>query len=256
MIQNDGLSPENLQRLIDSCRDSLGEPDQWIRAGGYPESLALCVIDSIFSIGVRYGGVVKVVNRYRAFRKEQGASADTDGVDELLASFTALGDDWVNKIGTRQRTSTRNGILKSDAVERAASVLQQNDIRTTSDLQAAVLSGEFGDIKRAWLNIPGQRSGISWNYLLILARPAPSPDGPSQEDDRRRRYGEAVVGVKPDRMVIRFVSNSIDPGGTQLRPDYAAALVKEAARSMCCDVSDLDHAIWRYQSGRSHTRSE
>jgi hypothetical protein len=55
----------------------LGDSSRWDRPTGYPKSLALCVIDSIQSIGIRYQGVVRVVNRYRDYRKAQGGDAVT-----------------------------------------------------------------------------------------------------------------------------------------------------------------------------------
>ena len=64
------------------CHACLGPPDGWLRAGGYPGSLALRVIDSIQSTGPHYTSVVNVVGRYRAHR---GARADEDGTDALLA---------------------------------------------------------------------------------------------------------------------------------------------------------------------------
>jgi len=39
---------------------------------GYPDSLALCIIDSIYSTGARYSSVVNVVGRYRDYRTGQG----------------------------------------------------------------------------------------------------------------------------------------------------------------------------------------
>lgn len=69
-----------------------------VRPTGYPDGLALCVIDSIQSVGVRCS-VENVVQRYRGF---QGNDAATDGMPELSRTFASLGvDGWVQRIGTR-----------------------------------------------------------------------------------------------------------------------------------------------------------
>lgn len=61
-----------------------------------------------------------------------------------------------------------------------------------------------------------------------------------------------VVGVKPDRMVKRFVARAIGVHEHQLANRKAGSLVKAAAEAIGCDVYGLDHAIWRHTSGRPH----
>jgi hypothetical protein len=61
-----------------------------------------------------------------------------------------------------------------------------------------------------------------------------------------------VTGVKPDRMIKRFVASAIGVSETALGDRKAAALVKAAAEANGWDVIALDHAIWRFQSGRPH----
>ena len=62
---------------------------------------------------------------------------------------------------------------------------------------------------------------------------------------------DAVAGVKPDRMIKRYVANAIGANLDGLTDRKAAALVKAAADAKGWDVVALDHAIWRFQSGRS-----
>ena len=50
--------------------------------GGYPDSLALCIVDSVQSTGIRYGTTAKVVNRYRTYRTAQGGDPETDSVSD------------------------------------------------------------------------------------------------------------------------------------------------------------------------------
>ena len=104
---------EELQRLIEACTRDLGPSDRWFVPDGYPNSLALCVIDAIFSINFTYQGVVNVLNRYRRLRAERGGDADQDSIEDLLRTFDGVGaDGWADLIENRTRTSTRSGILK------------------------------------------------------------------------------------------------------------------------------------------------
>jgi len=74
--------------------------------------------------------------------------------------------------------------------------------------------------------VRGQRSGISWHYLLLLA---------------------GVEDVKPDRMIQAFLKKAIPRIPD---PDAARALVVAAAAELGVTPRTLDHRIWRYQSGR------
>jgi hypothetical protein len=74
----------------------LGDANLWFTPDGYPDSLALCIVDSIYSTGARYSSVVNVVGRYREYRTNQGGDPDNDSTDELAATITELGgpDPW------------------------------------------------------------------------------------------------------------------------------------------------------------------
>ena len=78
-------------------------------------------------------------------------------------------DEWADMVKNHQRTSTRSGILKSDAVLREAHVLAKHRIWTVADLHDAALDGRLADLEADWMTVPGQR--VSWGYFLILARP-------------------------------------------------------------------------------------
>ena len=97
------------------------------------QSLPLCVIDAVYSIGVRYGGVQRVVARYcewsgsRVFRTSRHSLAPIDEQESITAFSekaervgpVAMADTvFVN----RQRTSSRGGVLNAEAVYRFASV--------------------------------------------------------------------------------------------------------------------------------------
>ena len=125
----------------------------------------------------------------------------------------------------RQRTSTRSGILKAEAVFRFAKTLQAFGIETFAD---ALVSGTRADLRRAITAIPGQGSGLSFNYFLILAG--------------------NTNGVKADRMVTRFVADAL--GVRSVQPESCERLVREASAALKQEFPTLtpallDNAIWK-----------
>ena len=129
----------------------------------------------------------------------------------------------------RQRTSTRNGILKAEAVWKFADVLRSHGITYLQDIGETLPSEA---LQQAIALIPGEGSGISLGYFWML--------------------GGAEDLVKPDRMIRRFVSDSLDrPVGDKeaLRlVARAAAELKSTHPSMTPRL--LDHKIWEYQRAR------
>lgn len=256
----DDFTKDELDVLIAACERDLGDHALWFSPDGYPASLALCLIDSVFSIGVKYQGVANLVKRYRTYRVTQTGNADADGVLELMGTFEHLGDaeGWAAKLQNNQRTSTRSGILKSEAVLREAHVLAKHGVWTSRDLRAARQAGRLPEIKSEWQSVPGQRSGISWSYFLMLARVLPGDGDTDTRADHPLPTGldsdpdEAISGVKPDRMIKRYVASTIGVAETALGDRKAASLVKAAAEAQGWDVIALDHAVWRFQSGRPH----
>ena len=252
------FTDRELHQLIAAAERDLGDHALWVAPDGYPGSLALCIIDSVFSIGVKYQGVVNLIRRYRSYRVGQTGNADGDGLLELMGTFEHVGgpENWATTFQNKQRTSTRNGIRKAEAVLREAHGLTHHGVWTVRDLDTAQREGRLRDIKADWRKVPGQRSGISWSYFLMLARVLPADgnagkaiDGsPNPQPDSEA----AVAGVKPDRMIKRYVAAAVGLKESALTNRKAAGLVKAAADAKDWDVIALDHAIWRFQSGRSH----
>jgi hypothetical protein len=88
-------------------------------------------------------------------------------------------------------------------------------------------------VEAGWRTVPGQRSGISWAYLLLLA---------------------GVPQVKPDRMIRRFVADALQVA--DIGPQAAAQLVTAVQQATPgVSLTALDHAIWQYQRGRRRAAS-
>jgi hypothetical protein len=227
------LDTDDLAALVGACNADLGDPSLWFTPDGYPDSLALCIIDSIYSTGARYSSVVNVVGRYREYRTNQGGDPDTDGTDELANTISELGgpDAWASRIGNRRPTSTAAGApLKAVTIATLTEVLPLQAVRSTADLRAAAGTADvLKAVERAWRATPGQRSGITWDYALMLAQ---------------------IPGVKADRMVIKYVTRAIGCRPGSVLPERAAGLVSRVANTNGWNVIHLDHAIWRFESGR------
>ncbi len=120
------VDTDDLAELIKVCDADLGDPNLWFTPDGYPDSMALCIVDSIYFTGARYSSVVNVGGRYREYRTNQGGDPDTDGTDELAATISELGgpDPWATRIGNRRPTSTAAGApLKADTIATLTEVL-------------------------------------------------------------------------------------------------------------------------------------
>lgn len=218
---------DDLAAVVARCHEVLGDPAEWTTPDGYPNSLALCVMDSVWSIGIHYSSVRKVVARYCASREAQGANANNDGLRELTAHIEAAGgvDAWRSAVGTRHLTSSRGGIFKTNAVEQVSEAMLAHGLNSTADVRGAHPDA-LDAAETAWKQVRGQRSGISWRYMLMLT---------------------GAPEVKPDRMICRFLERGI---GHYPSMGEAVALVTAAAVGLDVPIRTLDHRIWRFQSGR------
>lgn len=73
---------------------------------------------------------------------------------------------------------------------------------------------------------------MSWKYLLMLA---------------------GIDGIKPDRMIHGYITNAI---GVRVTDQEAIDLLTNVQRAWPeprPTLLELDHAIWRYQSGRANS---
>jgi hypothetical protein len=176
-------------------------------------------------MGVNYHKhVVPVVCRYRAFRIGEGADPEKDSADDLVSVFDRVGgvEGFINRIAeNRQRTSTVSGILKADAVLLAAQGIQKLGLATPADV---VRSQDA--VEAFWLTIKGQGSGISFGYFMMLL---------------------GQDGIKPDRMIIRFLEKAL---ASKVSTDEAREMLAEVALKLSLSQIQLDHAIWNYQRGR------
>jgi hypothetical protein len=200
-------------------------------------SLPLCVVDAVFSIGVRYTSTQKVVSNLceyagwtRFFASREARGAGEYGIGDLNSMFDKFGAEGMAEsvFQNRQRTSSRSGILKAEAVLLYCRTLIKAGINDFPDLDAE--RREYAEA--IILGLPGQSSGIAFDYFMMLAG-----------DDNL---------IKPDRMVQRYVAHALDLDSVP-QPRQAAILVRLAAkelrtRGQLWTPLSLDNAIWRHQS--------
>jgi hypothetical protein len=146
-----------LAKVVRACEERLNPPSEWAPFAGYPDSLALCVIDAIWSISTRYPVTLGVIQRYRGRRRWQG-NPDEDGIPELLAFYDAVGgvDSFIDAVGTRNRVSTQPGATrKGEAVLLAATALHGLGVDTAEQFRSADGTPVGDRAREAWCAVPG-----------------------------------------------------------------------------------------------------
>lgn len=224
---------ENLTRSVE--RELGTDSGRWHKPAGY-QSVALAVLDSIYSTGNRYSGVINAVNTYCIARVDQGGKPTTDTASDFVKAVEC----WGGATGLVKRTNKWRAFARSWAPTKAevafaaGKILVDNNLETVDHVREAFSDParqERSEVKRQWLALPGQRSGLTWTYFLMLC---------------------GVPGVKPDRMVIRYVSNAL---GESVNSKDARLLVSSVAQRLDLDEILLDHVLWRSASGRDVFRS-
>lgn len=227
--------------MIDKfCEDKLDLSNAQLSDEYYYKSLPLCVIDAVFSVGIRYqttrNVVINFCNKQGIDRlRTHGSAYPLEhlqlSVDDFLKLYKVYGlgamtDDYFKN---KNRTSSKNGILKSEAVEKFCAVLKHHKVNYFQDLHSVIGNDKFEqDIKK----IPGQKKGISLSYFYMLAG-----------DDNF---------IKPDRMILRFVESCTNSKSdialaTKLLMDAHKVLVKSYPK---LTPRGLDHEIWKYQRNK------
>lgn len=153
------------------------------------KSLPVCIIDAVFSIGVKYKSVEKAeksfFEHFNLTISRTLPIANEYTINDFIRdmnTFASFADAAVIGFNNRQRTSSVNGILKAEACYRVAEVFKKHSINTLEDFNKYANKPMLdADI----LKVKGQSSGIMLKYLYMLA-------GKSDE-------------IKPDRHMVNFM---------------------------------------------------
>jgi hypothetical protein len=232
------------QKLAQYCIEKLDLKNVALGVEYYYSSLPLCVIDAVFSIGIRYVSTQNVVKRFchylnlEIFRKYQSAFPPMEQQYSLNRFIDFYQNNNLSFITNsvyenKCRTSTNNGILKSQAVIEFAYVLQKYNVNYFQDISLVINNTNFEkDIK----NIKGQKSGKSLSYFFMLS-------------------GEENL-IKPDRMIERFVEDCI---GKKLSSFEIIKLFNEVIIILNNEFKNLtlrqlDYEIWKYESSNKKSK--
>lgn len=213
--------------LGSALHSDLGDHALWFRPRRYPDSLALSIIDAIFSTGARYATVENILDRYIAYRDGQGGDVAVDGAPELLTTFAEVGSPgaWAQDIGNRRPTSTTPGApLKAEAVKEAATRLLAAGISTAEDFRSAADSDALQVVRSVWREVPGQRSGFTWAYLQLLV---------------------GIPALRVDGVVATYIARVLDVSVDDVDGDLVSGLIAEVARRNEWDEREIPMAIWR-----------
>ena len=222
------MKGDALPAMVASVEALLGSPDSWDTPDGY-DSVGLAMIDAIWSIGVRYQSVQNVIARYRAERLAGGQDAEADRPEDVRRFIEACGgpEGFALRMRNHQRTSSRSGILKAEAVLHEAQILERESVRVPADLTGAS-EERLNHLRGQWSAVPGQGSGISWRAFCMLV---------------------GLAEVKPDRMIRRYVASALGRSGeSAVGVEEARDLVMATAAHLGVSPRALDYAIWSYQS--------
>jgi len=229
------MNNNNIIQLAQFCRTYLNMDEDTLDAEGYYRSLPFSVIDTVFSIGARYESTELTVKRFcthfglkRLSDVRYPEPSTQLSTSQLLNYYDRYGIERMagEVFQNRQRTSTRNGILKADAVYRVGKLLHYHQVEYVQDVQKILGDPLF---EAAYQAIPGQTSGISLRYFYMLV---------GSEDF-----------IKPDRMIARFLQAAIHRTITITEMhDILIGAVKLLSKDYPgLTPRRLDHMIWRYQ---------
>lgn len=239
-MSNQSDITQDVERIASCCTEALDVENTKLSDEYYYQSLPFCVIDAVFSIGANYTSTRNVVIRYcrhfnlqriRDNRDDYPSKETQHSIDVFLDNIKGMDYHRLAQslFQNRQRTSTKNGILKAEAVVRSAQVLKEYNVHYLNDVENVIDNDTFGS---SIMSIPGQASGISLNYFYML----------SGSDDF----------CKPDRFIRRFIEGVI---GREVGKDEAEVLLTETHKQLeprypNLTLRLLDHTIWSYERQR------
>ena len=217
-------------RIIDFLENNFDLNDMDIPDEYRYQSLPLCIMDAVFSIGVRYTSTANTVRRYCELF-DLKMNRDCNGypsikeqhtISQFIENINNYTAERFAKNINKQRTSSRNGILKINAVLEWAEIFRKNGIETFQDY-----SEKFNlKIEQELKKVKGQNSGISIAYLKMLC-------------------GDENV-LKPDRHILRFFESLADGAAFDAQEIIERVVGKLSETYSQITVRAIDYKIWRY----------
>jgi endonuclease III len=207
----------------------LGQAGWTAWPGGWPNDIESSLVDAVFSARARYEHVHARVLTWQQTRKRT-----TFSLLALRAEIDALQPDgWAKHFGNSQVSPSRpanapGGRTKAATVRQACDALLAMQV----DTSASITSENSSDVRVALLGVPGVGYATANYFFMLLGAP----------------------GVKPDRMVHRFLSAALRARRRFTNEDAEQVVAVVAAR-VGVQPHELDHAIWCFESARARQHS-
>jgi hypothetical protein len=225
------IRTRNIRELAHRCEEFLddGKP----LSISYPGSLALCILDALFTTGSHPTAIDNVVDRYVV---KHGSA---DGAKSLRYSIAAAGgaEVWAREVIYNLKPAhVRPGaMLRAEVVDRATRLMADHGIDTVDDLLAAVGDGSSSgahpsELAQGWKALPSQRSGLSWRHLLAVA-------------------GSDHFEI--DHRVHSYIAEVARPF-FRTDDDYALALIAATADYLDVEVRVVNQIVWQVSHRRLH----
>jgi hypothetical protein len=225
-------SPEDVVKILLHVAATIGHPDNWDKwPGGWPGDIEAALVDAVYSARAVYRskrgrGIYADVADWRHSRARRSYS-----LDALIEEIDTVGVvTWAHKFGNLQVSPHRPasapcGRSKAATLRQAACVLRDHGVNTADQIDLS----NAESARLALCSVPGIGYATSNYFLMLLGAP----------------------GVKPDRMIHRFLLEAAEHSFTNREADRA---IHAAAENLGVQPHQLDHAIWRFESGNSAQR--
>ncbi|MDP9988943.1 hypothetical protein J2S98_004132 [Arthrobacter oryzae] len=215
----------DIDLLLRTINEDLGDSSSWSAPVEFRDSLALCALNSAYSLNGSSAAAKNVIARYRAFRP----TADTDSGPDLMKAMDSAGGpaEFAINILRNERPLARSNRLRPEGIYEGLSRLAALDsaVTTTEHLRTAVAEGSTAT-KRAWLSVKGF-GPLAWSYLIMNAGVA--------------------TETKPDVMIQRYLARALGEND-KLGPERTRQVLQLAAAKLSVEPRALDRAIWQYES--------
>jgi hypothetical protein len=214
-----------LDLLLKAVAEDLGDPSSWSAPVEFRDSLALCALNSAYSLRGSSAAATNVLARYRAFRPK----ADTDSGADLIQAMDSVGGPagFARDVLRNESKLPGTNRLRPEGIYEGLSRLAALETAVTSAEQLRIAATNGGtSAKAAWLSVKGFGS-LAWSYLIM----------------------NAGVGTetKPDVMVQRYLARVLGDENRFI-PARTRQLLQLAAATLNVEPRDLDRAIWLHES--------
>lgn len=186
-------------------------------------------------MGIKYNIVQNAIIRYKNYIANNGFNFNDHKISDFIKivdSFSCEESDkfliFSEKVLTKNRTSPKNGILKTEACYEIAKILVENHIETKEQFNS-MPENIMESVDEEISNVKGQSSGIMLQYLYMLA----GNDDICKPDRHLHKFVETATGEQEDDYTIQNLMKNVTD---ILKKDFPNLTVRL-----------LDYEIWKFQ---------